>query len=174
MKQKELEQEAKHMAEERRKYTLKTVKEETKKELGENKSSLDALNTDDEVRRNMRHGNFGSWRESRGTEEIEKRLRRRKQKLNACETWLRKRGQLSFGQMVVLSTKAAKDKNKFLHKYYYWGAFFMAENGETSAHPPWRIISTKPFFPKSCRSRTLGALVPNTPTLCIRTPSPLT
>lgn len=60
MKQKELEQEAKHMAEERRKYTLKIVEEETREELGKNKRSLDALNTDDEIRRNMRHGNFGS------------------------------------------------------------------------------------------------------------------
>lgn len=48
MKQQELEQKAKHMAEERRKYTLKIVEEETKRELGENKRSLDALNTDDE------------------------------------------------------------------------------------------------------------------------------
>ncbi|OBS78760.1 hypothetical protein A6R68_18845 [Neotoma lepida] len=51
LKQKELEQEAKRMAEERRKYTLKIVEEETKKELEENKRSLaalDALNTDDE------------------------------------------------------------------------------------------------------------------------------
>lgn len=35
MKQKEVEQKTKHMAEERRKYTLKIVEEETKKELGE-------------------------------------------------------------------------------------------------------------------------------------------
>ncbi|EPQ14273.1 Microfibrillar-associated protein 1 [Myotis brandtii] len=51
LKQKELEQEAKRRAEERRKYTLKIVEEETKKELEENKRSLaalDALNTDDE------------------------------------------------------------------------------------------------------------------------------
>ncbi|KAL4693197.1 hypothetical protein H8959_017007 [Pygathrix nigripes] len=51
LKQKELEQEAKRLAEERRKYTLKIVEEETKKELEENKRSLaalDALNTDDE------------------------------------------------------------------------------------------------------------------------------
>lgn len=46
---------------------------------------------------------------------------------------------------------------------------------EISAHLPWRIISTKPFFPKSCRSRTLDALVvPNTPTLWIKTPPPST
>ena len=46
---------------------------------------------------------------------------------------------------------------------------------EISVHLPWRIISTKPFFPKSCRSRTLDALVvPNTPTLWIKTPPPLT
>lgn len=48
MKQKEVEQKTKHMAEERRKYTLKIVEEETKKELGEKKRSLDAPNTDDE------------------------------------------------------------------------------------------------------------------------------
>lgn len=36
------------MAEERHKYTLEIVEEETKKELGKNKRSLDALNTDDE------------------------------------------------------------------------------------------------------------------------------
>ena len=50
LKQKELEQEAKRMAEEWRNYTLKIV-EETKKELEENKRSLaalDTLNTDDE------------------------------------------------------------------------------------------------------------------------------
>ncbi|CAO2611234.1 Microfibrillar-associated protein 1 [Lemmus lemmus] len=51
LKQKELEQEAKRKAEERCKYTLKIVEEETKTELAEKKRSsaaLDALNTDDE------------------------------------------------------------------------------------------------------------------------------
>lgn len=46
LKQKELEQEAKHKAEERRKYTLKIVDEETKKERS--LAALDALNTNDE------------------------------------------------------------------------------------------------------------------------------
>lgn len=46
---------------------------------------------------------------------------------------------------------------------------------EISVHLPWRIISTKPFFPKSCRSRTLDALaVPNIPTSWIKIPPPLT
>ncbi|XP_064222060.1 microfibrillar-associated protein 1 isoform X2 [Aotus nancymaae] len=131
LKQKELEQEAKRMAEERRKYTLKIVEEETKKELEENKRSLaalDALNTDDE----NDEEEYEAWK----VREL-KRIKRDRE-----------------------------DREAMRMKKY---------TREISVLLPWRIISTKPFFLKSCRSRTLDAQVaPNILTLWIKIPPPST
>ncbi|KAM5228408.1 LOW QUALITY PROTEIN: microfibrillar-associated protein 1-like [Ctenodactylus gundi] len=128
-----LEQEAKRVAEERRRSTLKTVEEETKKELEENKPSLallDALSTDDE----NGEEEYEAWkvrelkrikrdREDREALEKEKAEAERLRSLTEEE----RRAELRANGKVI-TNKAVKGKYKFLQKYYHRGAFFMDED----------------------------------------------
>ncbi|KAM6119564.1 LOW QUALITY PROTEIN: microfibrillar-associated protein 1 [Pterocles gutturalis] len=129
----ELEQEAKRMAEERRKYTLKIVEEEAKKELEENNRSLAALDalTDDE----NDEEEYESWKvrelkrikrdvknEKRNMEKEKAEIERMRMTEEERRAELRANGK-------VITNKAVKEY-KFLQKYYHRGAFFMDEDEE--------------------------------------------
>lgn len=131
-KEKELEHEAKRIAEERRRTTLKIVEDETKKELMEEKrvdDSEDWVNTDDE----NDEAAYEAWklrelkRIKRDKEEKEQYERERMEveRMHSM-TEEERRAELRANPRQV-TNKASKGKYKFLQKYYHRGAFFLNE-----------------------------------------------
>ncbi|XP_077499935.1 microfibril-associated protein 1 [Amblyomma americanum] len=132
-KEKELEHEAKRIAEERRRTTLKIVEDETKKELMEEKrvdDSEDWVNTDDE----NDEAAYEAWklrelkrikRDKEEKEQYEKERMEVERMHNMTEE--ERRAELRANPRQV-TNKASKGKYKFLQKYYHRGAFFLNED----------------------------------------------
>lgn len=131
-KEKDLEHEAKRVAEERRRTTLKIVEDETKKELMEEKKvddEEDWVNTDDE----NDEAAYEAWK----LREL-KRIKRDKEEKEQYEkermevermhsmTEEERRAELRANPRTV-TNKASKGKYKFLQKYYHRGAFFLEQ-----------------------------------------------
>ncbi|XP_075227109.1 microfibril-associated protein 1 [Lycorma delicatula] len=138
-KQKQLEQEAKKMAEERRRYTLKLVEEEVRKETnkvrGNNNDEIAALNdvnTDDE----NDEVEYEAWKlrelkrikRDREERELLEKERMEIEKLRNM-TEEERRQELRINPK-ILTNKATKGKYKFMQKYYHRGVFFLDQDEE--------------------------------------------
>lgn len=136
-KQKQAEQEAKKMAEERRRYTLKMVEEEIRKETtkvktNDNEPALDDVNTDDE----NDEVEYEAWklrelkrlkRDRDEREAIEKERMEVERMRNMTED--ERRQELRMNPK-VLTNKATKGKYKFMQKYYHRGVFYLDQDEE--------------------------------------------
>uniref|UniRef100_A0A674MZC4 Microfibril associated protein 1 n=1 Tax=Takifugu rubripes TaxID=31033 RepID=A0A674MZC4_TAKRU len=131
-KQRELEAEAKRQAEERRRYTLKIVEEEAKKEFEENRrtlAALEALDTDGENEEEEYEGwkvrELKRIKRDREARELMEREKTEIEKFHNMTDEERRAELRNNGK--VITNKGTKGKYKFLQKYYHRGAFFLNE-----------------------------------------------
>uniref|UniRef100_A0A8C6WP99 Microfibril associated protein 1 n=1 Tax=Neogobius melanostomus TaxID=47308 RepID=A0A8C6WP99_9GOBI len=135
LRQKEVEQEQRRVVEERRRYTLKIVEEEAKREFEENRrnvAALDGLDTDPE----NEEEEYESWKlrelkRIKRDREIREQMEREKAEVERFHslTEEERRSELRV-QGRAVTNKAPKGKSKFLQKYYHRGAFYMDEEDE--------------------------------------------
>lgn len=131
IKQKQLEHEAKKLAKERRRYTLKMVEDSIKKDMESQKAEKDPnindVNTDDD----NDELEYETWklrelkrikREREEREQIEKERNEIDRIRNLTEEDRRKEFQLNPKE---ITNKTSKGKYKFLQKYYHRGAFYL-------------------------------------------------
>uniref|UniRef100_A0A182PC44 Micro-fibrillar-associated protein 1 C-terminal domain-containing protein n=1 Tax=Anopheles epiroticus TaxID=199890 RepID=A0A182PC44_9DIPT len=135
-RQKQLEYEAKKMAKERRKQTLRLVEDTIKKELEktkvENEPSLNDVNTDDE----NDEVEYEAWklrelkrikRDREEKEQIEKEKQEIERLRNMTEE---ERRQELRNNPKQVTNKNVKGKYKFLQKYYHRGAFYLDQEDD--------------------------------------------
>ncbi|KAJ0001829.1 hypothetical protein NQD34_001625 [Periophthalmus magnuspinnatus] len=134
-RQKEVEQEQRRLVEERRRYTLKIVEEEAKREFEENRrnvAALDALDTDPE----NEEEEYEAWKlrelkRIKRDREAREQMEREKAEVDRFHSMTEeeRRAELRV-QGKTVTNKAPKGKSKFLQKYYHRGAFYMDEEDE--------------------------------------------
>lgn len=164
-KEKEWELEAKKLAEDRRKHTLKIVEEEAKKELMEKNGVTDPSELLDSGDEND-EAEYEGWklrelkRIKRDRDEREQREKERLE-IERIHTMTEEERRIELrANPRVITNKATKGKYKFLQKYYHRGVFFMDEDDTVYkrdfAQPTLEDHFNKTILPKVMQVKNFG------------------